>query len=93
MKKVLILTATAAALGVAAFTAPAGAQAYFGVGPVGVEIGDGGYYRGDWDHDGWRYRHHGWRGAYAYGGDCRIVHKRIVTPSGRVIVREQRFCD
>jgi hypothetical protein len=90
MRNVLLTTATAAALSVAAFTVPAGAQAYFGVGPVGVEIGDGGYYGRDWDH-GWRHRH--WRGAYAYGGDCRVIRERIVRPSGRVIFRERRICD
>ena len=29
---------------------------------------------------------------YAYGADCPLVKERIVTPSGRVIIRTHRSC-
>ena len=83
-------TATVAVEGIA-LSVPAHAD-YIGVGPVGVEV-DTGYrsYGYDWDH-GPRYRH-GWRGAYAYGDDCRVIRDRTVTPSGRVIIQTRKICD
>ena len=91
MRKLLFAAAATAALGITALSAPASAQAYFGVGPFGVEVGPGpGHWRHDWDGPRWR---HGWRGAYAYGGECRVIRDRTITPSGRVIVQTRRFCD
>lgn len=43
---------------------------------------------------GWRHRH--WRhssGPYAYARDCRLVHQRVETASGRVIYRSRQVCD
>jgi len=78
--RALLIGATLLTLGVAA---PASAQVYFGAGPVGVGVGDP-YY-----NDG--YRHRAWREGYA--SDCRVVRERIVTPSGRRIIRERQICD
>jgi len=83
MKKGLIVLAAAATLGMAV---PASAQVYLGAGPGGVEVDVGGY-----RHDGWRHRHHGYRG-YAYR-DCREVRTRIVTRHGRVVFRTRTVCD
>lgn len=93
MKKLLLGLTAAATLGVAA---PASAQVYFGADPggVGVQVGPIGAGVGPryWD-DGWRHRHRGYRAAYAYGEDCRVIRSRTVTPSGRVIVRTRQICD
>lgn len=84
MRTILMATAAAAALGMAA---PASAQVYFGadpggagvqVGPFGFGVGpryDRGYYR---DYD------------YAYR--CPMVRERIVTPRGEVVYRMRRDC-
>lgn len=79
-------------LGALTLAAPAGAQVYFGAGPGGVEVGVGGPRYGGYYDDDWRGRHRRWGGAYAYGGDCRVVRERIETPSGRVIFRSRREC-
>ena len=79
MKKLLIVLAAAAALGAAA---PASAQG------VGVQVGPFGFGVGP---DYWGYRHY--YDPYAYGGDCRTIRERIVTPSGRVILRTREVCD
>ena len=89
MKKLLFAAAATAALVAAA---PASAEVYFGAGPYGgIELGVGP--RDGWREHGWR--EHGWRehwhGAYAY--DCPVTRERIVTPSGRVIIRTRRDCD
>ena len=76
-----------AALLALAVSAPASAQVYLGAGPGGIGVGVGDPYYHDY---GWRHRH--WRDDYAYSGDCRVVRKRIVTPSGRVIYRTHRDC-
>ncbi len=41
-------------------------------------------------HHGWEQgRHRGWRNSHA---ECRTVRSRIVTPSGRVIIKTRRTC-
>ena len=41
-------------------------------------------------HHGWEQgRHRGWRNHHA---ECRTVHTRTVTPSGRVIIKTRRSC-
>ena len=78
MKKLLIGTAAAAALMIAA---PASAQVYFGADPggVGVQVGPFGAGIGT---------------PYSYREpDCRIIRERTVTPNGRVIYRTHRVCD
>jgi hypothetical protein len=90
MKKLLIAASTAGILAVASL--PAAAQFYIGAdrGGVGVEVGPFG--AGVGPRYGWRDRY--WRdGYYSYGAaNCRIYRKRVVTPSGRVIVQRQRVC-
>jgi hypothetical protein len=71
---------------------PASAQVFVGadaggagvrVGPVGVGVGP--------DY-GWRHRHY-YGDDYAYSpGGCRVIRDRVVTPSGRVIIRTHRDC-
>jgi hypothetical protein len=96
MKKLLIAASTVALLGAA--TLPAAADFYAGAGPsgVGVQVGPFGVGVGPrfsghdhyW-HDGYYVRD----GYYAYGsGDCRIIRERVVTPSGRVIIKRHREC-
>jgi hypothetical protein len=89
MKKTLITLAAAAAIGMTALGAatPANAQVYLGADPggVGVQVGPFGFGVGP---DYW-----GYRDPYAYGGDCRTIRERIVTPSGRVIFRMRNLCD
>jgi hypothetical protein len=85
MKK-LIISAAAAGL-LAAAAVPASAQFYAGadpngvgvqVGPLGIGVGPG----------------YGWRGdRYAYGGDCRVIRERTLTPDGRAIFTTRRICD
>ncbi len=89
MRTLLFAAAATAAIGLTAFSAPASAQAYLGVGPFGVEVGPH-WRHGDWDGPRW---HHGWRGAYAYGGDCRVIRERDELPNGRIILRTRRICD
>ena len=79
--RALLIGATLLTLGAAA---PASAQVYFGAGPGGVGVGVGDPY----DHG---YRRHHWRGDYA--SECRVVRERIITPSGRRIIKERRICD
>jgi hypothetical protein len=95
MKKLLIGVAAAGALFAAA---PASAQVYFGadpggvgvqVGPVGAGVGTG-YYRDGPYRDGPR---RAYRDSYAYGGDCRTIRSRTVTPSGREVIKTRRVCD
>ena len=76
-------------------TAPASAQVFIGadsggagvqLGPVGVGVGprfsdDGYYHRGGYNAN-----------AY-YGGDCRQIRSRVVTPSGRVVFRTRQVCN
>jgi hypothetical protein len=79
-------------LGALTFAAPASSQVYFGSGPGGFEVGVGGPHYGRYYDDDWRWRHRHFRGAYAYGGDCRVVRERIETPSGRIVFRSRREC-
>lgn len=96
MKKFLIAASTVGLLAVAAV--PASADFYAGAGPsgVGVQIGPFGVGVGPrfGSHDPyWHDGHYARRGYRAYGSaDCRIVRERVVTPSGRVIVRRHREC-
>ncbi len=85
MKKLLLVLAAAAILGLAG---PASAQVYADPGGVGVQVGPFGAGVGP----DWRYRHHGYR-SYAYSDDCRVIRERTVTPSGRVIIRTRQICD
>jgi hypothetical protein len=91
MKTLLLAAAAAVTIGL---TAPANAQFYVGTDPggVGVQVGPfgAGVGPGYWGH-----RRH-WDGAYSaynYAGDCRVVRERVMTPSGRTIIRTQRICD
>jgi len=88
MRKLLFATAAAAAL-IAAV--PASAQVYLGADPggAGVQLGPFGF--GVGPRYGWRDHQRG--GYYAYGEDCRVVRERIITPSGREIIRTRRVCD
>jgi hypothetical protein len=77
---------TGAALFTLVMSAPASAQVYLDAGPGGVAVGVG-----DPDYN-WRYRQRNyWRDDYA--SDCRVIRERIVTPSGRVIIRTRQICD
>ena len=81
MKKLVIMLTAAGALTAAA---PALAQVHIEAGPGGVGVGVGdGYYQG---------HRRGWRRGYAYERDCRVERTRIITPSGRVIVKTRRVC-
>ena len=89
MIKLLIAASAAATI---ALAAPASAQFYVGADPggVGVQVGPFGLGVGP------RYDRHDryyTDGYYAYGGECRIVRERVVTPHGRVIYRTHRICD
>ena len=92
MKKLLFGLAAAGALFVAA---PASAQVYFGADPggVGVQVGPVGAGVGPRYWDDRRYRSRAYRDSYAYGGDCRTIRSRTVTPSGREVIRTRRVCD
>ena len=90
MKTLLLATVAAATIGLAV---PANAQFYVGAEPggVGVQVGPFGKGPRYWGH-----RHHRWDDSYAaynYAGDCRTVRERVMTPSGRTIIRTQRICD
>ena len=93
MKKLLLGVAAAGTLFVAA---PASAQVYFGADPggVGVQVGPVGAGVGPRYMDHRRYHHRRtYRDSYAYGGDCRTIRSRTVTPSGREIIKTRRVCD
>ena len=96
MRKLLF---AAVAMTTVAFAAPASAQFGVGAGPggVGVQVGPVGAgvgpaygwgHRNRWDRS---YRAYGYDRPYA--GDCRVMRQRVVTPSGRRIVRTHRVCD
>jgi hypothetical protein len=89
MRKLAVVLAAAAAIGVAA---PASAQLYLGADPggVGVQVGPFGAGIGP-DYWGPRQREYYTEG-YG-GGECSLVRQRVVTPSGRVVYRTQRVCD
>ena len=91
MKKLLFAVVAAATLGVAA---PASAQLYLGAEPDGVGVRVGPFAAGVGPaYDPYRGPRHRWHDAYAFAGDCRVVRERIVTPSGRAIIRTHRVCD
>jgi hypothetical protein len=92
MKALLLATVAAATIGLAV---PANAQFYVGAEPggVGVQVGPFGAGVGP---RYWGHRHHRWDDSYAaynYARDCRTVRERVMTPSGRTIIRTQRICD
>jgi hypothetical protein len=68
-----------AAVSTLAIATPAAAQ------DVGVRVGPLEFGAGPSYDEGWRYRH-----RY---GDCRVIHERVITPSGREIFRTHRVCD
>ncbi len=83
MKRIFFAVAAFAIAGAAALT-PANAQGVgVQVGPVGVGVGP------YWD-DGYHHRY--WHN-YGYADECRVIRKRIETPSGRVIFKTRRICD
>jgi hypothetical protein len=92
MRKLLFAAAAAAAL-VAAV--PASAQVYMGADPggAGVQVGPFGFGVGP-RYDYWRDRdaYRDPDAYYAYGAECPLVRERVVTPSGRVIIRTHREC-
>jgi hypothetical protein len=80
MKRIVMLVAAAAALGLAV---PASAQVVVRGGGDGVAVRVGpGYDRG---------YHRGYDRHYARER-CRVVKTRTVTPGGRVIVKTRRIC-
>ena len=83
MKKLLIGAVAITALAIA--SVPASAQFYAGAneGGVGVRVGPLGVGVGP---------DYAYRDRY-YGGDCRMVRERTITPSGRVIMTRHRICD
>src|SRR3954453_18695204 len=93
MHKFLFPAVAAATLGAATLgmTAPASAQFFVGADPygAGVQVGPVGAGVGP---RFWGGPHRGY-GAYAYGGDCRVVRERVRTRHGRLIVRTHRICD
>lgn len=88
MKK-LFLTAAAAGLLIAA-AVPASAQIYAGADPGGVGVQIGPFGAGVGPGYGWHDRYYG--GRYAYGGDCRVIRERTMTPDGRVVFTTRRAC-
>jgi hypothetical protein len=82
MKKLLLIAAAVAAVGIAA---PASAQVNIRAGESGVKVRVGGP-----SHHHRVHRHHNWRHSHAR--DCRVVKTRTVTPGGRVIVKTRRTC-
>jgi hypothetical protein len=92
MNKLLFAAVAAVTLGLAA---PASAQFFVGADPGGVGVQVGPLGAGVGSRWGWDRPYHRWHsgyGAYAYGGDCRLVRERVMTPSGRMIIRTHRTC-
>ena len=92
MRNLLMAAATGALL-VAAV--PASAQVYMGADPggAGVQVGPFGFGVGPrYGYGGVGPRYGYGDEYYAYGADCPLVKERIVTPSGRVIIRTHRSC-
>jgi len=87
MKKLLFAAIAAVTLGIAI---PASAQVFVGADPggAGVRVGPFGVGVGPDYWGGPRYYR-----DYAYAPGCRLVHTRIMTPSGHVIWRTHRQCD
>ena len=75
--------------------APAGAQVFIGAdsGGAGVQLGPVGVGVGPRFSDDGYYHRRGYDANAYYGGDCRLIRSRVVTPSGRVVVRTRRACD
>ena len=75
--------------------APAGAQVFIGAdsGGAGVQLGPVGVGVGPRFSDDGYYHRRGYNANAYYGGDCRLIRSRVVTPSGRVVVRTRRACD
>ena len=87
MKKLLFAAIAVVTLGMAI---PANAQVFVGADPggAGVRVGPFGVGIGPDYWGGRRYYR-----DYAYAPTCRLVHTRIMTPSGRIIWRTHRECD
>jgi hypothetical protein len=91
MNKLLIGLVASAVL---AITAPANAQVFIGAdsGGAGVQIGPVGAGVGPrFSNDGY-YHRRGYDANAYYGGDCRLIRSRVVTPSGRVVYRSRQVC-
>ena len=91
MKKLLIGLVAAAVLGVAA---PASAQVFIGAdsGGAGVQLGPIGAGVGPRFSDDGYYHRRGYNANAYYGGDCRLIRSRVVTPRGRVVFRTRQVC-
>lgn len=63
------------------------------VGTTGIAGAQGiGVYVGT-DHPNYRHHHHGWRGAYAYDRDCRVVVRTHINRWGHRVTVRERTCD
>jgi len=81
MKRILLAVSALAIAGAATLTTANAQGVGVQVGPFGAGVGvDGGY------------RHRYWN-DYAYGGECRLIRERIMTPSGSMIIQSRRVCD
>jgi len=82
----------AAALAVVAL--PASAQVFIGAdsGGAGVQLGPIGAGVGPRFSDDRYYHRRGYDSNAYYGGDCRLIRSRVVTPSGRVVFRTRQIC-
>ncbi len=86
MKKLLLIAAAVAAVGLAT---PASAQVNVRAGDSGVSVRVGGPSHMHRSHR--VHRHHHVRRDFARG-NCRTIRSRTVTPGGRVIVKTRRVC-
>src|SRR6185436_14146233 len=75
--------------GVLVIAAPASAQVFIGAdsGGAGVQLGPVGVGVGPRFSDDSYYHRRGYDANAYHGGDCRLIRSRVVTPSGRVVVR------
>ena len=85
MKRILLAVSALAIAGAATLTTANAQGVGVQVGPFGAGVGVGPYWDGG-------YRHRYWD-DYAYGGECRLIRERIMTPSGRMIIQSRRVCD
>ena len=73
---------------------PANAQVFIGAdsGGAGVQLGPIGAGVGPRFSDDGYYHRRGYDANAYYGGDCRLIRSRVVTPSGRVVFRTRQIC-
>jgi hypothetical protein len=73
---------------------PASAQVFIGAdsGGAGVQLGPIGAGVGPRFSDDGYYHRRGYDANAYYGGDCRLIRSRVVTPSGRVVFRTRQVC-